>query len=123
MRMILFPCRSTARTALTALMLVTMIGVTGCTERAKRVTFDGNYYPTRERGTDKTDRHAFQVTVRRTAQGLDGAREAGRHGGTKYCIKNFGTSEIDWQRGPDDDAALLLVDNGNMVLSGRCVTW
>jgi hypothetical protein len=112
-----------ARTALISMMLCSLLVATGCTERSKRVLFDGKYYPTRERGIDKSDRHAFQVTVRRVAQGVEQAREAGRHGGSKYCIKNFGTSEIEWERGPDDDVALLLLDNGTMVLTGRCVTW
>ena len=104
-----------------ALMTVTMLG--GCVERSKRVLFDGKHYPTRERAVSKEDRNSFTVSVRRASQGIDGAREAGRHGGSKYCIKNFGTSEIDWAVGPDDAAASLVQSNGNLVLSGRCITW
>lgn len=103
--------------------LIAILALGACTERSKRIYFDGNYYPTREKKADKNDLKAFTVSVRRASQGIDGAREAGRHGGSKYCIKNFGTSEIDWERGPDDPAETLQLTNGNLLLSGRCVTW
>lgn len=103
--------------------LCVLMALGGCTEKAKRVTFDGKYYPTREKGAGKAERDQFTVTVRRASQGLDGAREAGRHGGSKYCIKNFGTSEIEWARGPDDPAETLIINNSNLVFSGRCITW
>jgi hypothetical protein len=111
----------TFRNALLALIACTMVA--GCTERAKRVLFDGKYYPTREKAVSKDDRAAFVVTVRKAAQGIDGAREAGRHGGSKYCIKNFGTSQIEWVNGPDDPAETLQLNNGNLTVSGRCITW
>ena len=94
-----------------------------CTERSKRIYFDGKLYPTREKKVSKDSLNEFVVTVRRAGQGLDGAREAGRHGGSKYCIKNFGTSEIEWASGPDDPAETLQISNGNLILRGRCITW
>lgn len=104
-----------------SLLSLSLLG--GCVERAKRVYFDGKHYPTREKAVNKEDRKAFVVTVRKAAQGIDGAREAGRHGGSKYCIKHFGTSEIEWASGPDDPAESLVLNNGNLQLSGRCITW
>lgn len=109
------------RSVIISLVALMLLG--GCVERAKRVMFDGKYYPTREKAADKQDRRAFTVTVRKAAQGIDGAREAGRHGGSKYCIKNFGTSEIEWARGPDDAAETLQLANGTLLLTGRCITW
>ena len=105
------------------LALITVVMVAGCTERAKRVFFDGKFYPTREKAVNKDDRASFVVTVRKAQQGLDGAREAGRHGGSKYCIKNFGTSEIEWVNGPDDPEETLQLNNGSLTLAGRCITW
>lgn len=105
------------------LVLITVVMVAGCTERAKRVYFDGKLYPTREKAVSKDDRAAFTVSVRKVAQGIDGAREAGRHGGSKYCIKNFGTSRIEWVNGPDDPQETMQINNGNLTLSGRCITW
>lgn len=92
-----------------------------CTAQSARVTFDGNYYPTREKGIDREDRHLFETTVRRVEQGFDAAVAAGLHGGTRYCIKNFGTSEIDWIT--PTDPAMVERTSGNLVLRGRCVTW
>ena len=105
------------------LSLITLVMLAGCTERAKRVYFDGKHFPTREKAVSKDARDQFVVTVRRADQGLDPAREAGRHGGSKYCIKNFGTSEIEWSSGPDDPAETLQISNGALVLTGRCITW
>ncbi|MFK7938959.1 MAG: hypothetical protein AB8B82_06240 [Roseovarius sp.] len=105
------------------LALITLVMVAGCTERSKRVFFDGKFYPTREKAVSKDDRAAFTVSVRKAQQGIDGAREAGRHGGSKYCIKNFGTSEIEWVNGPDDPAETLQLSNGSLTLAGRCITW
>jgi len=102
---------------------VILIGLSACSPRAERLLFDGSYYPVKERGISKEDRNAFEVSVRRADQGLDGARAAGLHGGVKYCIKNFGTSEIDWARGPLDEEETLQISNGNLVFQGRCVTW
>ena len=108
---------------LTAGMMIALLALSACTQRSARLLFDGNYYPTREKAADRSDRKAFTVTVRRADQGLDGAREAGRHAGSKYCIENFGTSEIEWQSGPDDAPESLVVSNGNLLLAGRCFTW
>lgn len=108
---------------ITGLALIAALALSGCVERSKRVLFDGQYYPTREKGVDRQDRKAFQITVRRVEQGIDGAREAGRHGASKYCIKNFGTSQVEWERGPDDAAETLQVSNGTLLLTGRCFTW
>jgi len=105
------------------IFFVAVLVLGACSEKSKRVYFDGKLYPTKEKGGGKDDRAFFTVTVRRADQGLDGAREAGRHGGSKYCIKNFGTSEVEWANGPDAPAETLQVANGNLVLSGRCITW
>ena len=103
--------------------MIALLMLGGCTERAKRVHFDGKHYPTRGKAVSKDDRKAFVVSVRRADQGIDGAREAGRHGGSRYCIETFGTSRIEWAQGPDDPAETLVINNGALQLSGRCVTW
>lgn len=105
------------------LSLLVILALAGCQSRTERVLFDGQYYPTRERAVSRDDRQAFQVTVRRADRGIAGAREAGRHGGTNYCIKNFGTSEIEWAVGPDAPDESLQISGGSLTLSGRCITW
>ncbi len=105
-----------------ALLMASVLLLAGCSDKDKRVYFDGKYYPTKAKKV-KGDRESFVVNVRKTSQGLAGAREAGRHGGTKYCVETFGYSEIDWIVGPDDGAASQTSAKGNLVLRGRCKVW
>ena len=94
-----------------------------CTDDSKRVYFDGNYYPSKAKHRDKDNRKLFTATVRRAAQGMNGARAAALHAGTDYCIKNFGTSDIDWTVGPGAEHAQIVTSNGNVVVRGECRIW
>ncbi len=100
---------------------VATLSLAACTERAERVYFDGNYYPTRESHVDRSDREVFETRVRRATQGIEGAVAAGMHGGTRYCVTNFGTSDIDWLT-PTDPSALDATQ-ATLTMRGRCVTW
>ncbi|MCG7494757.1 hypothetical protein [Thalassobius sp. Cn5-15] len=93
--------------------------VTDITHRSSRVLFEDKFYPTQLSavGGDNT---AFAVNVDRIEQGVDAAREAGRHRATKYCVTEFGKSDVVWINGPDDAAADLVVSNGSLTLRGRC---
>lgn len=105
-----------------ALIMAAALMLGACSDKDKRVYFDGKYYPTKAKRI-KGDREQFTVRVRKAAQGLKGAREAARHGGIKYCVETFGYSEVDWEIGPDAKQEALLLDNGNLVLKGRCRVW
>lgn len=105
-----------------ALVVVCCLAAASCAKRQERVLFDGNFYPTKSKA-DKSDRANFVVTVRRVSRGIDGARMAGGHEGTRYCIENFGTSVIEWTQGPDAEDGTLQMSGGNLVLRGRCITW
>ena len=96
--------------------------ISACTKDEDRVFFGGKYYPTKGQSV-KGDRQSFVVSVRNTEQGMDDAREAGRHGGTTYCLKNYGTSNIEWTSGPDAEDGTLEMAGGNLILRGRCVLW
>jgi hypothetical protein len=104
------------------LLLVSAIALGACAKRSERVYFNGNYYPAKV-GHVGADRKAFVVTVRGAGQGLDGAREAGRYEGTRYCIDDYGTSDIEWSQGPDAPAGQLRIENGDLILRGRCIIW
>lgn len=91
--------------------------VAGCTARKDRVLFDGKYFRTKVSKIDK-QRDVFQVTVHDPAKSVEGAREAGRHAGNSYCVKNYGSSKIDWTIGPDAEQ-LRVVDN-KLVFQGTC---
>ena len=107
-------------------MAVAMLGVAilaGCAERGERMVFDGNYYPPRSSG-DRDDRRNFTASVKRAELGLEGAQEAVLHEARRYCVTNFGTSDIAWATGPDGDAGPGFARSGNRIsVSGRCVIW
>ena len=84
---------------------------------SKRVLFEGLYYPARL-SPNRDDRKAFTVTVNRAAQGIEGAREAGRYEATRYCIEIYGRSDATWTVGPDTEG-LAVVDD-QLILAGRC---
>ena len=82
-----------------------------------KVSFDG-YYFSSKLSRSKLDDRSFDLTVRRANRSLSGAREAGRYEATKFCIKNFGTSDIKWVLGPDDHSIGL---TGKVLnLTGQC---
>ena len=95
--------------------------MTGCSNpfelEENKVSFDG-YYFSSKLSRSKLDNRSFDLTVRRANRSLLGAREAGRYEATRFCIKNFGTSDIKWVLGPDDQSIGL---TGKVLkLSGQC---
>ncbi len=102
--------------------LIAVLAVSACTKKENRVLFNGLYYPSKAKSASD-NRQGFAVTVKRATKGLDGAREAGRYEGTRYCLKNFGTSEIKWAQGPDADNGTLNLSGSSLKLTGSCVTW
>lgn len=88
--------------------------------RANRVTFDGvEFRPRAEQLGD--EREAFAITVRRVSRSPEGARLAGAHGATRYCIENFGRSDLEWEIGPEDET--LTIEGDTLRLVGRCDGW
>lgn len=88
---------------------------------ATRVAFDGIYFSAKAKHVNKKATPAdFTVTVNRVSQSLDGAREAGRYEGTKFCIQNFGSSRIAWKVGPDTKPQNLRIENDKLTFAGSC---
>lgn len=85
-----------------------------------RPTFDGHYFRGRI-DRDSEDKARFDVKVSPVSQSLDGAREAGRYEATKFCLRQYSTSDIDWIAGPDADAASLRIEDDVLILRGACV--
>ena len=95
--------------------------ITGCSNpfelEENKVSFDG-YYFSSKLSRSKLDDRSFDLIVRRANRSLSGAREAGRYEATRFCIKNYGTSDIKWVLGPDDQSIGL---TGKVLkLSGQC---
>jgi len=89
----------------------------GTTRNVNAVKFDGHYFAGRA-SKSSLDPHGFSVRIRNAAKSIAGAREAARYEATIYCIEQFGTSDIIWSIGPDDEAISL--SNGSLTLAGRC---
>ena len=89
----------------------------GTIRNVNAVKFDGHYFAGRA-SKNSADPHGFSVRIRNAAKSIAGAREAARYEATIYCIEQFGTSDIIWSIGPDDEAISL--SNGSLTLAGRC---
>ena len=79
----------------------------GCTAQEDRLAFDGKYFST---NVSKVD----------AAQSIEGARESARYHATAYCIRNYGSSDINWVVGPDAPAESLRLDGGVLTFQGAC---
>lgn len=107
----------------TVVALLCIASVAACTRNEERVVFDGVFFRTKAKAVDKSDRQNFVVNVPKVARSVNGAREAGRYEGTRYCLANFGTSEILWSIGPDTADGRLVVENNDFNFRGTCVLW
>ncbi|MCW8842024.1 MAG: hypothetical protein OQK00_01275 [Rhodobacteraceae bacterium] len=114
------------RVRLGLLLVCTVAIVAGCANlrdrvsRSERVTFDGLYFPASVDRIDRDNRDHIKVYVQKPRQSLKAAREAGRFEAVKYCIKEYGTSQIDWINGPDVEDAALVFDRERLVFEGKC---
>ncbi len=93
--------------------------VPGCTDQKNQLRFDGQYFRTKVAKVDG-QRDVFTVRIRDVARSLDGAREAGRHAGTSYCVETYGNSDIDWAIGPDTPPEQLQIVDNTLVFQGVC---
>lgn len=73
----------------------------------------------------KEDRAQFTVTVRGAERGLVGALEAARLEANRYCIDQYGNTDISWNgTGPDSNVSDVSLENGGTLeLGGRCSSW
>lgn len=96
------------------------VGVSGCASKRELATrFEGQYYPAKASSESAKNRKEFSVKVRESSKGIEGARQAAAYEATKYCIKYFGTSDIEWTVGPDAPEEAILQD-GALILQGTC---
>ncbi|GAA5071825.1 hypothetical protein N0B44_13850 [Roseibacterium beibuensis] len=70
--------------------------------------------------TGETQRD-FTVTARAPGASLAEARESLRYPATSHCVDRYGNSEIDWVMDPaTGDWAVSRLENGDLVVTGRC---
>ncbi len=105
------------------LVLLTLAVLAGCTERKERAVFDGNYYPPKSRA-EKQDRRNFTASVSRANRGVEGAQKAVVHEAMRYCLENFGTSDIAWAGVAQGVEGPIYMRSGDRVsVTGRCAIW
>ena len=105
-----------------ALVLTAGTVLAACAERKERVTFNGVFYKAKAKPASD-DRQTFSLKVPRVDRGFEGALLAADYEAARYCIKEFGTSELEWFNGPEGDEGTIAVENNTMTFSGRCTTW
>ncbi|MEQ8899982.1 MAG: hypothetical protein RID11_06690 [Roseovarius sp.] len=105
------------------IVALSLVMLAGCADREERVIFDGNYYPAKSKG-EKAERRDFTASVRRVSRGPEGAQKAVLHEATRYCLQNFGTSEIAWADVPAGGEGPVYARSGDSLsVSGRCIIW
>ncbi|WP_292292744.1 hypothetical protein [Marivita sp.] len=83
------------------------------------ITFEGARF-TGDYRVDRSDRAAFVARGGPASVSLDGARQAAKFQAVQHCISYLGTSDVAWVNGPDVADAALVVEDNEVVLSGRC---
>jgi hypothetical protein len=116
------PVRNSRRLRLPILLVAAAVLIAACQPREDtREPFDGFYFKAKTSATDKkTTRAVFTTTISGVSQSLDGARQAGAYEGTKYCIAQYGTSQIAWTVGPDTEPQNLTIVDDKLTFSGKC---
>ncbi|MCT4557923.1 MAG: hypothetical protein N4A61_07675 [Pelagimonas sp.] len=95
------------------------LGVPGLQRRAIP-TFDGHRFNVGVKTEGRKNQQAFVASVRGISRSPEGAIQAAAYHATRHCLKFYGTSDIDWTVGPDQDPATLAQGTDSLSLSGRC---
>ena len=80
----------------------------------------GGDLPYRAKVSRGADNRNFVASVNAGGVSVDDVRESVRFGATRYCIRNFGGSDADWELNPATGDWLFTRDGSSMVFSGRC---
>ncbi|UWR24139.1 hypothetical protein K3756_06935 [Sulfitobacter sp. S190] len=99
-----------------AVLAVTLLA--GCNINDRRL-FDGVPFAPKVR---KVDRALDEITisVKGASRSIEGAQQAAVFGAVDYCVNLYGSSDIEWQIGPDTPVDQLNLQNDTLVFRGRC---
>ncbi|MCC1492309.1 hypothetical protein [Cognatishimia sp. F0-27] len=108
-----------------SLILVSLVAsVSGCgwlgIGRGGDVAFDGQYYRGNASSEQRLEKQYFMATVGPVSNSFEGARAAAQYEAIKHCIKYFGTSNIDWEVGPNTPDSAIMVDGDEITYMGVC---
>lgn len=102
------------------LITLLVVALTACSKKEDAaLRFDGQYFSSKAKKSEDSLAE-FTVTVTPVSSSVEGALGAGEYEGTRYCIKNFGTSVIKWTVGPKTDPKQIHVVDNTLTLLGRC---
>ncbi|WP_111550425.1 hypothetical protein [Salipiger aestuarii] len=104
------------------LSIMAAAGLAGCglVDNGTAVQYGGMTFKGASEG-NKADRAQFVSTGGPVSASIDGASRAAAYQGTVYCINVLGTSDVDWQIGPDTPQGQMPVARDDVVFRGRCV--
>ncbi|KIC10090.1 hypothetical protein RA19_13150 [Leisingera sp. ANG-M1] len=103
------------------LVAVAALAACGSTATSNRPVYDGVPFKVKAKPIDKkTDPATFSIEIKNAGRSIKGAREAAAHGGTKYCVQNYGSSKIAWVADPMDEEAQLTLTDGRAIFQGTC---
>lgn len=100
--------------------LAACVGVMGCSRDQNVYAFDDVIFKANAKKEGDT-RANFTATATPASSSITGALQSAEYQGIKYCVNNYGTSEIDWSFGPDQDLETYAPENDVVVLTGTCV--
>lgn len=70
---------------------------------------------------NKDDRTAFVTRGGPASMSLEGSRQVAVYRAVQHCLEYLGSSDIAWTSGPDVADENLLIQDGEIVLTGRCI--
>ena len=104
----------------TWVMGILVLVLAGCGQsRISQITYEGAVFNGDLR-SERGDRAAFVATGGPASVSLEGARQAAKFQAVRHCIDYLGSSDVEWINGPDVEDAELVVENNDVVLTGRC---
>lgn len=102
-----------------AALALTAVVIAGCGSAKNDYNYGGVTFTGKAKAV-KGDRASFVSTAGPASASLDGAIGGARYEGIKYCIEFLGTSDIDWQVGPETPRQQLDLSDNKVTFRGRC---
>jgi len=100
---------------------IVFLGLAGCGQSSmKTITYEGAVF-SGDLSSDSDDRAGFVATGGPASVSLEGARQAAAFQAVQHCIDYLGSSDIAWVNGPDAEDSALVIQDNEVVLSGRCI--
>ena len=101
-------------------VMILATALAACSRDVNVYEFDGVVFKANAR-KDGDSKAQFTATASPASESVSGALQSAEYQGIRYCVNNFGTSDIEWSFGPDQDPETYVPENDTVVLSGTCI--